>query len=224
MPSRIAQIDIVPSFKDQRIAHHFVAPSQDTGLWQQGRPNSIREAQQLLTAAEKVIAAQQERIAQLENLALTDELTGVLNRRGLMLALKRELAAAARNPEAQGMLVMVDLDGFKAINDTQGHNAGDAYLQTVATALQTEVRPSDVVARLGGDEFAVLLKRIDEPNGLVRLARMEHSFHTHSLTWQGKVLPLRASFGAALYDGLVQPEAVLASADLRLYAQKSRRR
>ncbi|MBP7253315.1 MAG: GGDEF domain-containing protein [Alphaproteobacteria bacterium] len=184
----------------------------------------MREAQQLLTAAEKVIAAQQERIAQLENLALTDELTGVLNRRGLMLALKRELAAAARNPEAQGMLVMVDLDGFKAINDTQGHNAGDAYLQTVATALQTEVRPSDVVARLGGDEFAVLLKRIDEPNGLVRLARMEHSFHTHSLTWQGKVLPLRASFGAALYDGLVQPEAVLASADLRLYAQKSRRR
>lgn len=224
MPSRIAQIDSLPSFKDQRIAHHFAAPLQDTGLWQQGRPNSIREAQQLLSAAEKVIAAQQERIAQLENLALTDELTGLLNRRGLMLALKRELAAAARNPEAQGMLVMVDLDGFKAINDTQGHNAGDAYLQTVATALQTEVRPSDVVARLGGDEFAVLLKRIDEPSGLARLARMEHSFHTHSLTWQGKVLSLRASFGAALYDGLVQPEAVLASADLRLYAQKSRRK
>ncbi len=224
MSSRIAQIEVVPSFKDQRIAHHFAAPLQDAGLWQQGRPNSIREAQQLLSAAEKVIAAQQERIAQLENLALTDELTGLLNRRGLMLALKRELAAAARDPEAQGMLVMVDLDGFKSINDTQGHNAGDAYLQTVATALQTEVRPSDVVARLGGDEFAVLLKRIDEPKALARLARMEHSFHTHSLTWQGKVLPLRASFGAALYDGMVQPEAVLASADLRLYAQKARRR
>ncbi len=224
MLTRTAQIENVPTYKDQRIANQFAAPLQETALWQQGRPSSVREAQQLLAAAEKVIAAQQERIAQLENLALSDELTGLLNRRGLMVALKRELASAARDPEARGLLVLADLNGFKQINDTHGHQAGDAYLQAVAAALTADVRPSDIVARLGGDEFAILLKRIDETRALSRLTRLDQSFHTKSLVWHGHVLPLRASFGAAVFDGAVPSETLLAAADLRLYAQKARRK
>lgn len=193
-------------------------------LWNKGRLGNAEEAQQLLAAAEKLIAAQQERIEQLENLALTDELTGLINRRGLMTSLKRELAAVERDPDAEGMVIMVDLNGFKQVNDTCGHNAGDAYLQAVAAALLAEVRPSDVVARIGGDEFAILLKRIDGENGLMRLNRLDQAFHTRSLTWNGKVLPLRASFGAATYSRGDQPEALLAAADLRLYAQKASRK
>jgi len=81
-----------------------------------------------------------------------------------------------------------------------------------------------VVSRIGGDEFALLLRRIDPESGLARLNRLDHAFHTRSLTWQGRVLPLCASFGSANYGRGDTPEALLAAADLRLYAQKARRK
>jgi diguanylate cyclase (GGDEF)-like protein len=191
--------------------------------WRNASVANLGEAKMLLEQAEQLIATQRQRIAQLENLAVTDELTGLTNRRGLMSALRRELAAATRSESANGVLIMCDLNGFKRINDTHGHNAGDAYLRAVATALQAEVRPTDVVARIGGDEFAVLLTRVDGDNGFSRLIKLEQSFHTRALTWGARVLPLSASFGATSYGKDDTPEALLAAADLRLYAQKMRK-
>lgn len=183
---------------------------------------SLMETQ--LVAAQQVIEAQQRRIAQLENLALTDELTGLVNRRAFMQALRQELAVVERDPAAAGLLVLCDLNGFKQINDLCGHNAGDAYLQSVAVALQTDVRPSDLVARLGGDEFAVLFRRINAVDGTKRLERLDESFHSRALNWQGQRLPLRASFGAAVFGKGDQPEELLAEADQLLYLQKACRR
>jgi len=183
---------------------------------------SLMETQ--LAAAQQVIEAQQRRIAQLENLALTDELTGLVNRRAFMQALRQELAIVERDPGAAGMLVLCDLNGFKQINDLCGHNAGDAYLQSVAVALQTDVRPSDLVARLGGDEFAVLFRRISAVDGTKRLERLDETFHGRALHWQGQRLPLRASFGAAVFGKGDQPEELLAEADQLLYLQKAARR
>src|SRR5208283_4427993 len=110
--------------------------------------------------AEHVIRSQAEHIRRLESLAMTDELTGLLNRRGFMMALQRELSMAKRDSAANGIVAMIDLDGFKSVNDTWGHNVGDDYLQSVAEALLGLVRSSDIVARLGGDEFAIIFTRM----------------------------------------------------------------
>ncbi len=114
---------------------------------------------QTLDAAEEVesfLAEQSARIQYLENLTLTDELTGLRNRRGFNEHLRRTLASAQRYGD-QGVLVFCDLDNFKVVNDSFGHHVGDYVLRQPAKVLEKEVRESDLVARLGGDEFAVLM-------------------------------------------------------------------
>lgn len=182
----------------------------------------LAEARAVLSEAERVIRAQEERIRQLEDMALTDELTGLLNRRGLLLALKHEMAAARRDAHAGGMLVMIDLDGFKQINDVWGHAAGDSYLQAVGEALMHDVRESDHVARLGGDEFAVLFTHIEEQAGIDRAKKLAELFNARTMKWGQQMLPLRGSFGCSCYKGSDTPETVMASADLKLYAHKAR--
>ncbi len=186
--------------------------------------NDLDGARTALSEAEQVIRSQEERIRQLENLALTDELTGLLNRRGFTLALQRELSSARRDANAGGILVMVDLDGFKAINDLWGHCAGDDYLQAVAHALLSEVRSNDTVARIGGDEFAILFTRMSEETGMMRMRKLEKSFNSRMMQWRDRVLPMRASFGLSAYDGSATPDTIMVSADLKLYASKARRR
>jgi len=186
--------------------------------------DNLAEALQALSEAERVMRTQAEHIRRLENMAMTDELTGLLNRRGFVMAFQRELALARRNSAAGGVLVMVDLDGFKTINDQFGHNAGDDYLRAVAQALVGNVRSSDLVARLGGDEFAVLFTHMPESMGQTRLAKLENSFNSRTMQTGDHTLPLRASFGLSHYDGMETPETILANADLKLYAHKAARR
>lgn len=183
----------------------------------------LREMQSKLEAAERLIAEQQDRIDSLEAMNATDELTGLLNRRGFQDALARELAAGKRLGTG-GVLVMVDLDGFKAINDTYGHLAGDHYLQQVARALKAAVRAHDVVARLGGDEFVVLLTRVDADQGLARAAALADRINAKDCTWQRTRLPLRASFGAEPFEAGDKQADILRRADIRMYAVKADRK
>ena len=199
---------------------HTIAPSYAPHY----QLNDIEAARIALLEAERVIRAQEERIYQLQNLALTDELTGLLNRRGFTLALQRELSIARRDKDAAGVLVMIDLDGFKTINDMWGHSAGDDYLQAVAHALLSDVRANDTVARIGGDEFAILFTRMTEEVGMTRMNKLEKAFNSRMMQWGDKTLPLRASFGLASYSGINTPETIMAAADLKLYAHKARRR
>ncbi len=97
--------------------------------------------------------------AELHRLATEDELTGLRNRRSFEAALQQQVARCARYGEPAAILLL-DLDGFKAVNDTHGHLAGDALLQHVAGVLRGRLRAADVVARLGGDEFAAVLPHL----------------------------------------------------------------
>jgi len=114
-----------------------------------------RQVSELLMRAVRCAAKQYALQAELGNLALTDELTGLYNRRGFMALAERQLKLGRRS--GRGMLLfMMDLDNLKRINDSFGHFEGDRALKQTATVLEETFRNSDVIARLGGDEFAVL--------------------------------------------------------------------
>ena len=151
---------------------------------------------------------------------LTDELTGLANRRGFSVAFKRELAMARRDADYAGILVVIDFEEFGSINSAWGHSVGDTYLRAVADVLREGVRANDTVARLGGDKFALLLTHMDEVAAVKRLAKLEKALSRKTVLPEG--LPMRASFGFASYMGTSSADAVMQTAELRLYARKSR--
>ncbi|CAK0763694.1 hypothetical protein WCLP8_3600018 [uncultured Gammaproteobacteria bacterium] len=176
-----------------------------------------------IAEAQQMIAAQKERIEYLESLTTTDELTGLNNRRGFLGCLRRELASARRSTSGSGVLVMIDLDGFKGINDTHGHPAGDAYLREIGRQLTAHVRAEDVVARLGGDEFAVLLTHTDVATGEARAAELAAAVSAGAASWNGHTLPLRFSYGTQAYGANDQEDEVIRHADAQLYRAKRSR-
>lgn len=184
----------------------------------------LDEALAKLAEAEEKLAEQQERISWLESLSMTDELTGLLNRRGFNAQFRRALAAQRRSGAAGGVLVMIDLDGFKGINDTHGHQAGDAYLRQVARLLAARVRDHDVVARLGGDEFAILLNGTDVETAETRAHELAEAAQTEALSWENHRLPIRFSIGTQPFTADADEDEVLRQADQRMYAQKAARR
>jgi diguanylate cyclase (GGDEF)-like protein len=154
--------------------------------------------------------------AELARMSRTDPLTGCLNRRGFeehaSEAIRAAAAADFANPLA---IVLVDLDGFKQVNDTQGHAAGDQVLRDVTDRLTEVARHGDVIGRLGGDEFAVLLHGVDEHGAAAAGERLENALADVSRASTGvAVLPRH---GSAL-------DALIGWADRRLYETKLRRR
>lgn len=168
---------------------------------------------------ERTLLTQSLRIEEMERVACTDELTGAYNRRGFEQEFKRILAAANRYDET-GVLVYVDLDGFKPINDTYGHAAGDHVLCEVVRVLSDNVRPHDLVARLGGDEFAVLLTRTDWEDGLVRAEFLKHVLNTTYVDWNDKHIAVRASFGFQRFGADDCNKKLLIKADHAMYEAK----
>ena len=173
-------------------------------------------------AAEQSMALQRARIRHLESLSVTDELTGLLNRRGFETELSRALARARRQNET-GLLLLCDLNHFKAINDTYGHPAGDAILRAVAQLLKSSTRESDYVARVGGDEFAVIMTHTEPARSEALAAKLSDRVNALSVTWQEHRLQVTAGFGTARYDGASQAETLLFLADQNLYRNKSPR-
>lgn len=208
----------MPPLRSPRIAHPAVSVTVEA---------SALERQ--LAEARATIAEQRDRIAYLESLSMTDELTGLLNRRGFFSHFRREIAAARRqrtkgSGKGGGVLVIIDLDGFKRINDTHGHMAGDAYLRQVARMLVGSVREEDVVARLGGDEFALLLTNTDAVCGDVRARQIAAAAGRHCVRWNNADLPVRFSFGVQSYGADDREEEVIRLADSRMYSNKAGRR
>jgi diguanylate cyclase (GGDEF)-like protein len=172
--------------------------------------------------AEQTIADQQVRIVELERMTLTDELTGLTNRRGFTAAMGRALAEARRHEES-GVLALFDLDGFKAVNDTYGHQAGDEALRSVAASLDEGIRSTDIAARLGGDEFAVLMTRAEPRAATARLRNLRERLCGIEQFWGGKRVVLGASLGIAAFGPGADPEDLFAAADRSLYADKRSR-
>src|ERR1700693_3531449 len=156
----------------------------------------------------------------LESLALYDVLTGLPNRRLLMDRLSLAIAHARRN-KLNMAVVYLDLDGFKQINDTLGHDAGDALLSMVAARLVAVVRQEDTVARLGGDEFVIVLRELRHPEGLDKLVSKVIQNVSQPYSIQGRSVNMTASIGVGIYPTHGEEvESLMKSADLALYEAK----
>ncbi|ALF89533.1 MULTISPECIES: sensor domain-containing diguanylate cyclase [Ralstonia solanacearum species complex] len=158
----------------------------------------------------------------LRALSTTDHLTGLLNRAGFEERLSAALAQAASEGTA-GALLLLDLDGFKVVNDTYGHAAGDALLRTFAQRLARAVRPCDGVARFGGDEFVVILERLAQPDDAKAVAHHILAACNRPFRLGEIAVRVGASIGIARFDaGTLAQSAVFEAADEALYEAKSR--
>ena len=144
----------------------------------------------------------------------------MLNRRGFEQRLRQEMAAATRHGEG-GVVIYIDLDGFKPINDTHGHAAGDAVLAHVAILIERNVRESDIVGRIGGDEFTVLMPHTLHVNGLARASQLRRRLNNSVVSWHGALIPVRASLGMRPYVPGDTWTDVLMEADKDMYRVKT---
>lgn len=154
--------------------------------------------------------------AQIIHLARHDSLTNLANR----TVFREELETAVAKSTSGFAVLGVDLDRFKAVNDTAGHPVGDRLLKMVAKRLLTTIRENDIAARLGGDEFAIIQMDVPEPSVAGALASRICRRLSEPYEIDGKTVVIGASVGIAMADG-TSAEALLKAADLALYAAKS---
>ena len=156
------------------------------------------DADQGLVYVAKDITDRKKAEQKLEQMALYDFLTGLPNRMTFNDRLQHTLQQAHREGRQAG-LMFIDLDRFKQINDSLGHDSGDALLKNVAKWLRTCVRESDTVARLGGDEFAVILDNLNGPQNAVNTADRILAAFTEPVIYGGEEIFSSPSIGIALY-------------------------
>ena len=151
-----------------------------------------------------------------------DVLTSALNRRGFVAALNRTMAWCARY-ETPAVLLYLDLDGFKGVNDRLGHAAGDAALVHVAELLLANVRESDAVGRLGGDEFGLLMLNAGLDEGRDKARRLAATLAADGFVWNGEKAELGGSFGVRAWAQQADAENWLAEADAAMWVRKRSR-
>ena len=176
----------------------------------------LRTGQRILDLQDSLIAAREE----LRFRATHDGLTGLSNSSAILEALNREHARQQREGRSFG-IILLDIDHFKAINDTHGHLAGDTVLREVAAAIKDSVRPYDSVGRYGGEEFLVIVPVADLTTTLAVAERIRNAIESRTRT----AIPVTASFGVAAsgFPTLV-PGALLRIADEALYRAKAKGR
>ena len=154
--------------------------------------------------------------------AVTDPLTGLPNRRLFTDRVNHALARRGRSRLGVGVLFL-DLDGFKLVNDSLGHAAGDEVLAAVGTRLRSSMRTTDTVARLGGDEFAILIEDVEEDGEAVAAAERVIAALSQPLALPGREVSVRASVGVAVDRGLpgVSAAELLRNADTAMYQAKA---
>lgn len=171
------------------------------------------------------VNARDEALFQVSHLAFTDPLTQLANRRHLIKQLERVMASCARH-KIYGALMVIDLDGFKLINDNHGHDAGDALLIEISERFVSSIRSEDIAGRLGGDEFVILVDHLDideyraqskalrMADKLINLAKIPFEFN-------GNTLQVGASIGICLlgFENL-DADGVISKADSAMYRAK----
>jgi diguanylate cyclase (GGDEF)-like protein/PAS domain S-box-containing protein len=164
--------------------------------------------------------AMRSRIAELEHLALLDPLTGLPNRNHI----EAELASRTSEMERMGIhfgLLFMDIDHFKLVNDTHGHDAGDKVLQMVANTLKATLRPYDMAGRWGGEEFVVVIRNVDE-NQLAHISsRYYRLIGSSSVTWESNELQVTVSMGATMANPDDTGGSLIQRADRLMYASKN---
>lgn len=167
----------------------------------------------------KELQKTRDRLEEVERYADQDHLLPLLNRRAFVRELTRYISFAGRYG-TPATLLYFDLDGFKQVNDSYGHAAGDAVLGQFANVLLSQTRDSDVVGRLGGDEFGVLLAHANVEQGRRKADQLAERLKASPASWQGKEIPIAFSYGAFELKGDDTPDMAMARADEAMYAQK----
>jgi len=175
-------------------------------------PNVLKDLLQFGVSALQYAAEQQEQ-------AFIDSLTGLPNRRFFDEELALEVARMQRYSSVTSALFL-DLDHFKNINDTYGHQAGDEALKTVAGVLKGRLRTSDIAARYGGEELVVLLPGDDELIAALVAEELRHEIATTPINFENHQFHVRTSIGVAEIDPFAKSDELLKDADEALYAAK----
>jgi diguanylate cyclase (GGDEF)-like protein len=181
-------------------------------IWSASPGDFVGYESQLLALMANIVGGALVRAELIEKLtaqAVTDELTGLANRRAWYHQLDQALARGRRTSQPLSILIL-DLDGFKQVNDTRGHSAGDALLKTVGERWTAQLRAIDLLGRTGGDEFGVILELTDGTAALEVIGRLERAITGLH----------RASIGLAVWDGAEDATALIARADADMYARK----
>lgn len=196
-------------------------PASAYTFWQKKR---LADAMAELTAAHAELARAHAELAeaheQLSEKARHDDMTGLLNRESFFDALK-----GSRRRTDTGVLLIIDADHFKHINDTHGHAQGDVALLMIAEAIRAGVRSGDIVGRIGGEEFAAFLAGAGEDEALLVAERIRLGVEGLRFSpGEGKYLPLSVSIGAARLRPHLSWSQMMREADSRLYEAKARGR
>jgi diguanylate cyclase (GGDEF)-like protein/PAS domain S-box-containing protein len=173
-----------------------------------------------LIAQVQDISARKRREARLEHLVDHDFLTMLYNGRRFEEALVQELKCSARYGDGGGAVLLLDVDHFKAVNDRFGHKIGDDLLKAVAATLRGRMRETDLLARLGGDEFGIILPRVDGAKAEKVADGIVKALRGQTARAADHHVPVTASVGVALFDGLTNIE-IMAAADRAMYEAKA---
>lgn len=160
------------------------------------------------------------RIRELETLADRDVMLPVLNRRAFLREVSKAIALADRH-DAPSALVYLDFNGFKALNDTHGHPAGDAVLEAVTDKLVSHLRETDAIGRLGGDEFGVVLTLTPSHLAEAKAEELARIISETSITYNGQTISLTAAWGVHVLERGTHLDEALAEADRAMYARKA---
>ena len=191
------------------------------------KPFDLQELKARLRAGKRILELQEQLVTAREQLriqATHDSLTGLFNRMAILEALDRETTRSRREKKPVG-IIMADLDHFKHINDTYGHQAGDAVLQETARRMSTSVRAYDSVGRYGGEEFLVVVSGSELGAAAELAERLRQGVAAQPVSVESAVIPVTVSLGVAVSaDGAGRPEELLRQADEALYTAKDRGR
>ncbi len=181
--------------------------------------NDAMLARRELGLAQARIRALESQLQQMGELVRADQLTGILNRRGLHEAFEREFARASRQ-DAALCIAVLDLDNFKHINDSFGHDAGDAVLVHFSAIVSAALRNDDVLARFGGEEFVLLLPATNPAEALTTIARIQAALAARPCVHEGVALPVTFSAGATSYETGEEIHVLMKRADAAVYKAK----
>ena len=210
----------------QHVEHEYRIQHRDGSYrWMLARGKAVRdeagEATRVVGGQTDVTARKQAE-KRLQHDAMHDALTGLPNRLLFLDRLDQAIRRAQRaTPPTAAAVLFLDLDRFKLVNDSLGHQAGDRLLVAVALRLESAVRPPDTVARLGGDEFTVLLDGVSDAHEASLVAERVHQTLRAPFLIAERELFVDASIGIALADADAAPETVLRDADVAMYRAKA---